>query len=422
MAAQTLGTFSVNVNTIDPGSNLTGSLPITINPSLLSNYTMGGMSANEVNISPDGTLQLSGDLWTKLDFGYNVTQYTVLEFQFRSDAMGFAHVIGFDNDNSYWDNANSNKLTGFKLFGTQTWDRWNQSLNNYSGTDWKSYSFKIGDLFTGAMNYLFFVNTNPNGTLGNSFFRNIRVYDINSLDIAAPTAGVSIANSTVKNGTTFVNANSEYQFTVTYTDASGINLATLDNNDIKVLAPNGTLQNATLVTTTSSSDRKTVTATYKIFDVGIIGGYSIFLQENQVSDINYNFLASQSLGLFTVGTPYTTIESVGNTKFLKDSTNKYFAQVGTATPITIKSNGTQISKDFFGTNWQTLAVETVNGKNQILWKNVTGNFLHLWHMDSNWNRVSSGGQWALNSAEAFNIETIFGVDVNGDGVIGKKVA
>ncbi|MFM7437571.1 MAG: hypothetical protein ACKO2V_03065, partial [Snowella sp.] len=251
------------------------------------------------------TLQLSGDLWTKLDFAYNVTQYTVLEFEFRSDAMGYAHVIGFDNDNSYWDNANSNKLTGFKLFGTETWPGWNQSLNNYNGTDWKSYSFNIGDLFTGAMSYLFFVNTNPYGTSGNSFFRNIRVYDTNSLDIAAPTAGVSIANSTVTNGTTFVKANTEYQFTVTYTDAYGINLATLDNNDIKVLAPNGTLQNATLVSTTSSSDRKIVTVTYKIYDnVGLRANQSneflIQLQSNQVSDLNYNFMTAQTIGRFTL--------------------------------------------------------------------------------------------------------------------------
>jgi len=312
MAAQTVGTFNVNVGTIDPGSSLTTSSPITVNPSLLSNYTMGGMSANEVNISPDGTLQLSGDLWTKLDFAYNVTPYTVLEFQFRSDAMGYAHVIGFDNDNSYWDNANSGKPTGFKLYGTETWPGWNQALNNYSGTNWKGYSFKIGDLFTGAMSYLFFVNTNTNGTSGNSFFRNIRVYDMNSLDISAPTTGVSIANSKVANGTTFVNANSEYQFTVTYSDSSGINLATLDNNDIKVLAPNGTLQNATLVSTTSSSDRKTVTATYKIFDnlgwsVGQNNAYSILLQGNQIGDLNNNFLASQMIGGFKV--EYSSLSS-----------------------------------------------------------------------------------------------------------------
>jgi hypothetical protein len=298
MAAQTLGTFNVNVNV-----NVKDT--ITINPSLLSNYTMGGMSANEVNVSQDGTLKLSGDLWTKLDLPYNVTQNTVLEFEFRSDAMGYAHVIGFDNDNSYWDNANSNKLTGFKLFGTETWDRWNQALNNYSGTNWKSYSFKIGDLFTGAMKYLFFVNTNPYGTSGNSFFRNIRVYNLNSLHISTPRISTSIANGTVTNGKSFVKANKQHQFTVTYTDAYGINLGTLDKNDIKVLAPNGTLQNVTSVSTTSSSDHKTVTATYKIYDnVGLRANQSneflIQLQGNQVNDLHYNFMTAQTIGRFTL--------------------------------------------------------------------------------------------------------------------------
>jgi hypothetical protein len=125
------------------------------------------------------------------------------------------------------------------------------------------------------------------------------------VDIAAPTAGLRAANSTAVNGTTFVNANSEYQFTVTYSDASGVNLATLDNNDIKVLAPNGTLQNATLVSTTSSSARKTVTATYKIYDnVGLRANQSneflIQLQGNQVGDLNYNLLTARTIGRFTL--------------------------------------------------------------------------------------------------------------------------
>ena len=122
-----------------------------------------------------------------------------------------------------------------------------------------------------------------------------------------------------------------------------------------------------------------------------------------------------------IGASYTVIESAGNTKFVKDVANKYFAQVGSNTPVAIK-NGGQIYQDIYGSNWQTLAVETVNGENQVLWKNTTGNFLHLWKMDSNWNRVSSEGQWAVNSIEAFNKETIFGVDANGDGSVGNSVS
>ena len=310
MAAQTLGTFTINVDTIDPGSNLLGGFPSTINSSDFSLYTAGGNGTVQVS-DAGSTLQLSGNIWTKLNLAYDVTPYTVLEFQFRSDAMGYDHEIGFDNDNNYW-NTDWSKPTGFKLYGAQTWPGWNLALNNYSGTEWKSYSINIGQFYTGVIQYLFFNNQTSDmfsgvegNALANSFFRNIRVYDTNSLDILAPKASVSIANSTVTNGTTFVNANSEYQFTVTYTDVYGINLATLDSNDIKVLAPNGTLQNVTLVSTSSTSDRKTVTATYKIYDnVGLRANQSneflIQLQGNQLSDLNYNFMTARTIGRFTL--------------------------------------------------------------------------------------------------------------------------
>ena len=191
------------------------------------------------------------------------------------------------------------------------------ALNNYSGTDWKTYSVKIGDYYAGNIQYLFFANLltfvgDPNTIADkspNSFFRNIRVYDINSSDISAPTIsttnGISLANATVTNGKTTVMPNAEYQFTVTYKDSSGISLATLDGNDIKVQAPNGTMLNATLVSSTASSDRTTVSVTYKIYDnVGLRSSqnseYLILLQGNQVSDLNYNFMAAEELGRFTV--------------------------------------------------------------------------------------------------------------------------
>ncbi|AFW94504.1 hypothetical protein ANA_C11743 [Anabaena sp. 90] len=115
---------------------------------------------------------------------------------------------------------------------------------------------------------------------------------------------------------------------------------------------------------------------------------------------------------------YTPIELAGNTKLVKDATNKYFTQIGTNTPTAIKNGGQQIYQDIYGSGWQTIAAETVNGDNQVLWKNITGNYLHIWHLDNNWNWVSSEGNWGLNSAEALTQETIFGIDANSDGVIG----
>ena len=118
-----------------------------------------------------------------------------------------------------------------------------------------------------------------------------------------------------------------------------------------------------------------------------------------------------------IGSPYTTIESSGNTKLVKDTANKFFAQVGEGIPTAINNGGQQIFQNIYA-GWQTLAAETVNGVNQVLWKNISGNFLHIWNLDNNWNWVSSEGQYAFNSAAAFTQETNFGIDANSDGVIG----
>ncbi|MDB9414783.1 hypothetical protein PN446_19935, partial [Microcystis aeruginosa CS-567/02] len=118
-----------------------------------------------------------------------------------------------------------------------------------------------------------------------------------------------------------------------------------------------------------------------------------------------------------IGSPYTPVEAFGNTKLVKDATNKLYAQIGDNNPTAIKIGATQITTNIYP-GWQTLAAETVNGVNQVLWKYNDGNYLHLWSLDSNWNWQSSTGWWGLNSSEAFTQETNFQQDFNGDGIIG----
>ena len=117
-----------------------------------------------------------------------------------------------------------------------------------------------------------------------------------------------------------------------------------------------------------------------------------------------------------IGTPIA-IEIAGNTKFLKDGTNKYFAQVGNNTPIALKNGTTQLYEGIYA-GWQTLAAETVNGVNQVLWTNAGSNTMQVWQMNSSWERVSTQSIGTLSSSAALAQETVFGVDANGDGVIG----
>jgi Ca2+-binding RTX toxin-like protein len=132
-------------------------------------------------------------------------------------------------------------------------------------------------------------------------------------------------------------------------------------------------------------------------------------------------LSSSSVFTLTINAiSNATIETFGNTKLVKDTTNKLYTQIGNNNPIAINISGTQITTNIYS-GWQTLAAETVNGVNQVLWKYNDGNYLHLWSLDNNWNWQSSTGWWGLNSPEAFTQETNFQQDFNSDNQIGNPL-
>jgi hypothetical protein len=116
----------------------------------------------------------------------------------------------------------------------------------------------------------------------------------------------------------------------------------------------------------------------------------------------------------------TPVESFGNTALVRDTNDRLYAQTGTGNPVPITNNGQQIHTAIYG-GWQTLAAETVNGANQVLWKNLSGNYLHLWHTNSNWQWQRSEGEWSFNSQQAYSLETNFSMDLNGDGFVGNPI-
>jgi hypothetical protein len=111
----------------------------------------------------------------------------------------------------------------------------------------------------------------------------------------------------------------------------------------------------------------------------------------------------------------TEIEKVGNTVFLRDGANKYFAQVGTNAAIALMRNGTQLYQGYAG--WNFLAVETVNGSNQALVKNASAGW-RIWGFDSNWNWVSAQG---IATSQIPAQEAVFKLDIDADGKIASFV-
>jgi hypothetical protein len=116
------------------------------------------------------------------------------------------------------------------------------------------------------------------------------------------------------------------------------------------------------------------------------------------------------------GSPFTTIEAQGNTKLLKRGDGKAFVEVGGARQEITSPWGTPAGDNT--SEWQMLAADTITGTNQILWRNNTSSFLHLWSLDANWNWQSSSGADGFNTSKASDLETIFQVDATRDGFIG----
>ncbi len=137
--------------------------------------TYGGTSQDtslDVSVEGDGnTLHLEGNGWKSIDHPYTVTEDTILEFDFRSDHEGEIHGIGFDND------AALSADRTFMVHGTQTWGI--TAHNDYEGDgQWKHYQIRVGDHFTGDFGRLTFANDHDVGNPdGDSFFRNVRVYE-----------------------------------------------------------------------------------------------------------------------------------------------------------------------------------------------------------------------------------------------------
>jgi hypothetical protein len=129
------------------------------------------------------TLQLQGNTWRKLALDYNITESTVLAFDFMSTRQGEIHGVGFDTNNDLaFDQA-------FKVFGTDHVSIPNTGIeyryfDDYVlGSGWQSYRIDVGNFFQGQIDELVFFNDDDanRGTdianYGNSAFRDVRLFD-----------------------------------------------------------------------------------------------------------------------------------------------------------------------------------------------------------------------------------------------------
>ena len=96
----------------------------------------------------------------------------------------------------------------------------------------------------------------------------------------------------------------------------------------------------------------------------------------------------------------------------------YKNEIGnTVDTFTLKKDSTPVNSGTLGSEWIILAADRINESNQVLWKNKVTNKLLVWTLDSNWNWSSSGALIDPSSGAGKEVESQFGIDINGDGSV-----
>ena len=177
----------------------------------VSSYGGSQDQTGTVEIRDSGlSLYLDGNRWQKIDFPYIVTANTIIEFDFQSTDQGEIHGLGFDNDLE----ISSDK--SFQVYGSQNWGITNFGSAPYDGIGTTHFKISVGPFYTGAFQYLFFINDDDSNSTGNGLYSNVVVYEENTAPIAEyhfdetnwdGTGQVADNSSNTLNGTAVDDAN-----------------------------------------------------------------------------------------------------------------------------------------------------------------------------------------------------------------------
>jgi subtilase family serine protease/alpha-tubulin suppressor-like RCC1 family protein len=127
-------------------------------------------------------------------------------------------------------------------------------------------------------------------------------------------------------------------------------------------------------------------------------------------------LQSDLNGDAIIGPTFTSIETHGNATLLRQSDGMAAVRSNGSVDSVISPFGLGVGDA--SREWQMLAAETVEGEDQILWRNNLGNVLHVWTLNSSWHWTSSQSWVDPLSLAARGLETSFQLDLNGDRLIG----
>lgn len=162
----------LNLTALTPGDIPRTSVDFNLLPN--SSYAFSGPPVGQVSVEDNGqTLSITGNQWRKVDLPYTVTPNTRIAFDMQVTSEGEIYAIGFDTD------LRQQTSSTLRIAGTQNWGVNAGTYINTGG--FQHFELDIGSYYTGDMNYLFFVCDDDANLNGAVRYRNVEVYESDTL-------------------------------------------------------------------------------------------------------------------------------------------------------------------------------------------------------------------------------------------------
>jgi hypothetical protein len=151
----------------------------------------------------------------------------------------------------------------------------------------------------------------------------------------------------------------------------------------------------------------------------INGSWSAFIQPDElpnVETVTLTITATDAAGNQSNPATQAVTVAVINDITIDLEGDDYFIILTSGPPVSLKLENQQFTKTAAG-DWEDLEAETINGQNQVLWRNSVTQQIGIWTTDDDWNYQSATVN-PIESLQTLEAEVDFQVDINGDGILG----
>tara|TARA_R110001592_G_scaffold79054_4_gene236777 strand:- start:4137 stop:6521 length:2385 start_codon:yes stop_codon:yes gene_type:complete len=143
-------------------------------------------------------VEIAGNAWKKMALDYDITENTVISFEYKSTIQGEVQGFGLETDNNFTTGGNS-----YQLYGSDTPGFFVRDFSYSEAGEWQSFTIDVGSYQTGHIDWMTFINDHDlGGKDGTSAYRNISLYEtdpeiVNYAPVASDDAFVGMLNTDI---------------------------------------------------------------------------------------------------------------------------------------------------------------------------------------------------------------------------------